>query len=233
MTRPPLDQVTLVNDQDEVVGSMDKVDAHRGEGKLHRASSVYLFKKKGERIEFLLQQRSNKKIVGAQLWANTCCGNVRPIESYEECAYRRLREELGITNAEIKSLTKFQYFARCGMLNPAAKAAIQGRKLSTPINDDEEFCEREIIKIYAGWYDDKVTPNPDEVQNYQWVDWEELKEKTRNSKLETNNFNTKQIQTKNLIPDTLNLEPNITLAPWFVLIMADKNVQQALEKFIN
>ncbi|MDQ5950941.1 MAG: isopentenyl-diphosphate Delta-isomerase, partial [Patescibacteria group bacterium] len=66
------DQVTLITEQDEVIGTMDKIEAHRGDGKLHRASSVFLFKKSEDgEVELLVQQRSDKKIVGAGQWANT------------------------------------------------------------------------------------------------------------------------------------------------------------------
>jgi isopentenyl-diphosphate Delta-isomerase len=141
---PPLDQVTLVNDQDEVIGVMDKLEAHRGDAKLHRAISVFLFNKKGE---ILMQQRSAKKIVGAHQWANTCCGNVWPGESYEACAQRRLRDELGITTATIRPVHKFKYFARC----------------------NDEFSEHEIDQVFVGEYEGEVNPNPDEVQMTKWI----------------------------------------------------------------
>lgn len=47
-------------------------------------------------------------IVGAGQWANTCYGNVRPGESYLECAWRRLCEELGIIIGRDESLTRLQ-----------------------------------------------------------------------------------------------------------------------------
>ncbi|HZZ98960.1 MAG TPA: NUDIX domain-containing protein, partial [Candidatus Saccharimonadia bacterium] len=93
--------ITLVNARDEVIGNTDVLSTHRGDGKRHRAVSVFLFNKRGE---VLLQQRSKKKIVGAMQWANTCCGNVHVGETREECAYRRLREELGITNISLSPL---------------------------------------------------------------------------------------------------------------------------------
>lgn len=139
-----LDQVILVDAEDRQIGVMDKVAAHRGEAVLHRAISVFLF---NDRNELLIQQRSHKKIVGAGQWANTCCGNVRPGESYEDCARRRLREELGITPVTIQSVHKFQYFTRC----------------------NEEFSEREIDTVFVGRYDGAVKPNPDEVQDYKWM----------------------------------------------------------------
>jgi len=54
-------QVILVNDQDQVVGSMGKQAAHE-EGVLHRAISVLLFNQRGE---WLIHQRNPKKI---SLW---------------------------------------------------------------------------------------------------------------------------------------------------------------------
>lgn len=147
------DQVTLVDEQDQVIGSMDKIEAHRGEGKLHRASSVFLFRKNSQgNSELLIQQRSNKKIVGAGQWANTVCGNVWPDESYEACARRRLQFELGIEEKiELQDVVTFRYQAKC----------------------NEEFSENEIVHIFVGWFEGEVSPNPDEVFTTQWIAWKE------------------------------------------------------------
>lgn len=148
------DQVILVDEQDHVIGSMDKVEAHRGEGKLHRAISVYLFNDQGQ---LLIQQRSAKKIVGAHQWANTCCGNVRPGESYEACAYRRLQEELGIVDVTLLPLYTFQYYAKC----------------------NEAFSEREIDHVFVGRFSSQPNPNPAEVQAVAWVTFHELTAQTK------------------------------------------------------
>ncbi len=139
-----LDQVVLVNEDDQQIGVMDKVAAHRGNGQLHRAASVFLF----HDGKCLIQQRSAKKIVGAEQWANTCCGNVRPGESYEECARRRLKEELGIQNVALQQRDKFLY--------------------QTPCN--EEFSENEIDVVFVGEYVGDVQPNADEVSAFRWMD---------------------------------------------------------------
>jgi isopentenyl-diphosphate delta-isomerase type 1 len=143
------DLVTLVNLQDNVIGQMDKIEAHRGEGKLHRAISVFLFREHLGKTELLIQQRSSQKIVGAHQWANTCCGNVWPGESYEECAFRRLKAELGILEVELKAVFKFQYQVRC----------------------NAEFSENEIDQVFVGWYDEVIAANPEEVQNSEWIIW--------------------------------------------------------------
>lgn len=145
-----LDQVILVNELDQEIGVMDKMEAHRNGAQLHRAISVFLY---NGADELLIQQRSMKKIVGASQWANTCCGNVRPGESYEACAHRRLREELGISDVEIVPGQKFQYFVDC----------------------NEEFSEREIDQVFVGNYKGKVLPNPNEVQSVTYKKIEDIK----------------------------------------------------------
>jgi len=145
----PLDQVILVDAYDQQTGVMDKVEAHRGDGQRHRAISVFLFNEDGE---LLIQQRSQQKIVGAGQWANTCCGNVRPNETYQECALRRLREELGITEVTLRSLYKFEYHTKC----------------------NEEFSEFEIDTVFFGEYVGEVSPNPEEVSKTEWRETEQL-----------------------------------------------------------
>ena len=48
------DKVILVNEHDDMVGIMEKMEAHK-KGLLHRAFSIFIFNRKGE---MLLQQRA-------------------------------------------------------------------------------------------------------------------------------------------------------------------------------
>ncbi len=138
------DQVVLVNHQDRVIGVSDKIEAHLGEGKLHRAISVFLFNNQGE---LLIQQRSSEKIVGALLWANTCCGNVWPGETRKQCAIRRLKYELNINGVTLKKIARFEYHLRC----------------------NEKFSEWEIDDVFVGKYNGETNPNPKEVKNTRWL----------------------------------------------------------------
>ncbi len=140
------DQVILVDSNDCELGVMDKIEAHRGDARLHRAISVFLF---NEKNELLVQRRSAYKIVGAGQWANTCCGNVRPGETYQACAHRRLEEELGIKGVKLKQISKFEYQTRC----------------------NEEFSEHEMDTLFVGTYSGDVHPNPLEVTNVRWEPW--------------------------------------------------------------
>ena len=151
------DQVILVTEDDQETGVMDKVEAHRGAGSLHRAISVFLLRTGATGVpELLIQQRSNKKIVGAGQWANTCCGNVWPGESYEDCAYRRLAAEHGITQTDLRQsgglrdVSTFRYQVQC----------------------NEEFSENEIDHVFVGTFAGNTQPNPDEVAETDWVTFE-------------------------------------------------------------
>jgi isopentenyl-diphosphate Delta-isomerase len=99
-------EVILVNEQDEAIGTMEKLDAHV-QGVLHRAFSIFLFNKNGD---MLLQQRNFKKYHSGGLWTNACCSHPMPTEPVLEAAQRRLTEELGISVPIQKAFT-FTYKA--------------------------------------------------------------------------------------------------------------------------
>ena len=88
-----MQQVILVNEQDEPVGTMEKMEAHQ-KAMLHRAFSVFIFNNKGE---MLLQQRASRKYHSGGLWANACCSHPNPGEETMDAAQRRLNEELGFS----------------------------------------------------------------------------------------------------------------------------------------
>lgn len=85
------DQVILVDEHDNKVGTMDKLEAHQ-KGTLHRAFSVFVFHPDGR---LMLQKRAGDKYHSAGLWTNTCCSHPRPGEPTEDAAHRRLKEEMG------------------------------------------------------------------------------------------------------------------------------------------
>ena len=161
----PEEQVILVDKNDKQVGVMEKMAAHRGKGKLHRAVSVLLYRKKNGKTEVLLQQRSKHKPLWPLFWSNTVCGNVLADETYRECAIRRLKDELGIEakNGMLKPLYKFQYQAK--------------------FND--ELSEHEMDQVFVGTLDQELNPNPDEVSRIDWMRWSDLKKNIDQSRTYT------------------------------------------------
>lgn len=150
-------QVVLVDQHDRVVGQTDVLHAHRGDGILHRAITVFIFRNlTGHRAEteVLLQQRSQYKIVGARKWATTACGNVRPGENRKQCALRRLDNEMGIVGVSLTPVDRFTYH----------------------VQTDPGFSEWEVLTAYAGWGDVSVAVHPEEVSDFVWYNWQQLQQ---------------------------------------------------------
>ena len=141
-------EIILVNEKDEQVGVMEKMEVHQ-KGLLHRAFSVFIFDSKGK---MLLQQRSAQKYHGAHLWTNACCSHPFPNEKIEEAAQRRLKEELGFTTS-LQKIFSFTYQA----------------------NVENNLIEHEYDHVFAGEYEGEITVNKYEVEDYSYQDMKEIK----------------------------------------------------------
>src|SRR5688572_8792247 len=86
------DDIILVDEQDNEIGTGEKLAVHKA-GKLHRCFSIFVFNSKGQ---LLLQKRARGKYHSGGLWTNTTCSHPRPGESNVAGAERRLRQEMGI-----------------------------------------------------------------------------------------------------------------------------------------
>ena len=133
-----MEEVVLVDELDNPVGVMEKMQAHR-EGKLHRAFSVFIFNDKGE---MLLQQRALNKYHSAGLWTNACCSHPKPNETTENAAIRRLNEELGFETT-LEKLFDFTY-----------KASFENG-----------LTEYEFDHVFSGVYNGEININKAEVQD--------------------------------------------------------------------
>jgi isopentenyl-diphosphate delta-isomerase len=133
----------LVDDQDKHIGYMPKLQAHQGEGVLHRAFSVFLFNDAGE---LLLQKRSEEKPLWPLFWSNSCCSHPRKGEELADAVHRRIREELNITS-EPHYLYKFHYHAPFGAVG----------------------SEHELCHVYVGKIEGEVAVNPTEIAEWRFV----------------------------------------------------------------
>lgn len=142
------ENVILVNEKDEQIGLMPKMEAHQ-KAVLHRAFSVFLMNDKGE---IMLQQRAAHKYHSPLLWTNTCCSHQREGESNVEAGNRRLFEEMGV-KADLKDLFHFIYKA--------------------PF--DNGLTEHELDHVLFGYFNDAPQINPEEVADWKWMKLEDVK----------------------------------------------------------
>lgn len=142
------EHVILVNEKDEQIGTMPKLEAHE-KALLHRAFSVFVFNDKNE---LMLQQRAVHKYHSPNLWTNTCCSHQRVGESNIEAGKRRLREEMGFVT-ELKDTISFIY--------------------KTPF--DNGLTEHEYDHILVGHYNQTPIINSEEVSDWKWMSLETVK----------------------------------------------------------
>jgi isopentenyldiphosphate isomerase len=83
----------IVNERDEVIGKKPRSEVHRL-GLMHRAVHVLVFNARGE---VFLQKRSMSKDQQPGLWDSSASGHVDTGETYDACAVRELREEIGLS----------------------------------------------------------------------------------------------------------------------------------------
>ncbi|SDI00516.1 isopentenyl-diphosphate Delta-isomerase [Winogradskyella thalassocola] len=142
------EQVILVDENDNKIGLMPKLEAHE-KALLHRAFSVFIFNDKNE---LMLQRRAMHKYHTPGLWTNTCCSHQRDGESNLEAGRRRLQEEMGFVT-DLEEKTSFIYKA--------------------PF--DNGLTEHEYDHVMVGYFNDDPNINPDEVESWKWMSLEAVK----------------------------------------------------------
>jgi len=84
--------LSIVDENDRVIGQRSRRTIH-ALGLRHRAVHVLIFDRGGR---LFLQKRSMHKDMNPGLWDSSAAGHVDAGESYDRCALREIREELGI-----------------------------------------------------------------------------------------------------------------------------------------
>ena len=143
------DRIVLVDENGNAIGTAAKLSAHNSETKLHRAFSVFIFNRRGE---LLLQQRALSKKTWPGVWSNSCCGHVMLHEPTAKAAARRLKFELGLSGIDLTmALPDFRYRA-----------------------EKDGVVENELCPVLVGLTNEQPDPNPSEVENIRWTDWNEF-----------------------------------------------------------
>jgi len=143
------DYVVLVDDDNKVLGTAPKLEAHNAETPLHRGFSVFLFDYKSN---LLLQQRSKLKKTFPLVWSNSCCGHPKLNETNVDAAKRHLADELRIKNVEVfEIISNYRY--KTGMNN---------------------IFENEICPVLVCFTDQQPVLNKNEVEAVKWIPWNDF-----------------------------------------------------------
>lgn len=150
--RDSSDVVVLVDGHGRDAGTADRLGVHTATTPLHRAFSVYLRDAAGR---VLLTRRALHKATWPGVWSNAACGHLRPGETPEQAALRRVPEELGATPTDLRVvLPNFAYRA----------------------TDASGIVENEVCPVLVGSIDaNRLEPSPDEVCEVAWVGWDDLR----------------------------------------------------------
>lgn len=144
------EMVVLLSEEGEPIGTTHKATVHTTDTPLHLAFSCHVFNDDGQ---ILVTRRALSKKAWPGVWTNSFCGHPAPEEEFEEALQRRAREELGITISSIEEvLPNFRYRAV----------------------DASGIVENEVCPVFIARTSVTPNPNPEEVEEFVWVDPEDL-----------------------------------------------------------
>ncbi len=147
------ENVVAVDGADQPQKTVNRLDAHTGDGIRHRAFTCLVFDTNGR---ILLAQRAPEKRLWATHWDGTVASHPVENQSQKAATRERLREELGVTPAQYDDLRvtdRFEYkryFENAGV--------------------EWEVCA--VLKLTL----DEETLNPDEseIAGLLWADYDHL-----------------------------------------------------------
>jgi isopentenyl-diphosphate delta-isomerase len=141
------EQVVLVDDAGQPVGTADKIGVHGADTPRHLAFSCYGFDADGR---LLVTQRALDKRTFPGFWTNTCCGHPAPGEELAEAVRRRLDHELALVPTDLHLvLPDFSYTAEYAGI-----------------------VENELCPVFVCRLTGEPRPRADEVAAHQWWPWD-------------------------------------------------------------
>lgn len=139
----------LVDEQDRIVGQIERQKANSDPQFIHREVGVLLLQKdlQSNQFKVLLQKRSKHKIVSPGVWS-IIAGHVSSGQVAETVVYQELEEEMGLDSIELsffaKKLLRYEH-------------------------------ESHFMNYYVGMYqDEKITVDPLEIEEYAFFSLSEI-----------------------------------------------------------
>jgi isopentenyl-diphosphate delta-isomerase len=156
--------VILVDENDNPIGTEEKVKCHLPNGKLHRAFTALLFDNQGRLV---LTRRAKEKMLWPNDWDGTFASHPRESETYVSSGERRMPEELGIKGT-LDYLHKFEYHVPykdvgseneiCGTLIGVIDDSTELKEIVGEIDEIKYISSKELLlelkskpEIYCPW----------------------------------------------------------------------------------
>jgi isopentenyl-diphosphate delta-isomerase len=134
--------LTVVDGNDVVLGYSTKEDIKR-RGLNYRVVQVFLFNSAEQLM--LCRRPDTKKMFAGQF--GSVMGHVRRGDTYEEAAYREVKEEIGV-NTKLRRVTKFSVL---------------------------DGANRVFQEVFSGGVSDKVEPDKTEISEFKFMSLRELR----------------------------------------------------------
>lgn len=135
----------LVNKQDKSIGSATKLNAHLGDGSLHRAFTCVV---QNDQSQFLFTRRSLQKPLWPTFWDLSFSSHPVVDEDIAKSVVKRAKQELNLQITPPQFLFSQYYQAKW----------------------NEFFSEHEFNHYFLAQIKSKFIPNPNEISEATWID---------------------------------------------------------------
>lgn len=160
-----MEMLDIVDETGRPTGEVvEREIAHR-EGIRHRTAHVWIFRRRGGRVQVLLQKRSDEKDSYPGCYDISSAGHIPAGVDFIPSALRELREELGV---EVQP----EQLLYCGQRQFWFEEDFHGR----------HFRDNQVSNVYALWLDREEADfvlQKEEVAAVRWMDFAACKEAVR------------------------------------------------------
>ena len=145
--------VVAVDEDDEELGTVNRLEAHTGDGIRHRAFTALVFDREDN---VLLAQRAPEKRLWGTYWDGTVASHPDPGQRQADATRQRLEEELGVTPdqyTDLRITDRFEYKRYF----------------------EHEGVEHEVCAVFKLTLQDRtLEPDESEIAGLLWVPYDRL-----------------------------------------------------------